>query len=395
MLIPRNKMTLRRIGEVALRDKNWNGPGFINKSGKKIEETSVPRNMIININNSGTGFIIQKLQHPIYIETSRLYAVALFVTAAHVVLDIVKASNIQLNKYPCKLDGLNEQLWCLLYKSYHSKYQDDAIGEIGASYCAGEGDFALMILLTPNPIVPINQMSILTAFIEMNGNDCLIAGYPSGYDSNPLYNYPYTNDEQTAINNLTEIFRNPKLLICSPGKIKYSRSIVEVTASSSSGMSGSPVISGDIIIGVFVGGPSLKGQRELYKAAKELYSNNVKSSWNYFEEYLKYKDLYENDYDNIMWHYSSIFKSLSIDIPPGLAATSVTVDFETVKHGLVNILIDEISELIKTIKNKEEISHNSALPTYSPAFRNLLEDAQSFYDFYSTVSQIQAYPILL
>ena len=390
MLIHHYKMTLRHVGELALRDKNWNGIGFTNKTGKKIEETSVPRNMIININNSGTGFIIQKLSHPIYIKNIGVYAIALFVTAAHVVVDVVSSNKHVPLHYPCKIDGVNENLDSLFYKSYHKKYSDSAFGENGASYCVGEGDFALMILLTPNPSIQISQMNILSTFIELKNFDCLVAGYPSGFDYNPLYNYPYTNDEQTAIDNLKEIFNDSKQIICTPGKIKWAESIIEVTSSSSFGMSGSPVISENLIVGVFVGGPALKGQRELYKAAKALY-DYIKSYWDAFEGYLTFNDLYENNVGVILEHYSEIFTLLGMDRPAILNAPQFACNLDLTKRYLISRLINEISELVKTIKNKDEISHNSALPTYNSAFKNLVEDANFFYDFFSVISEIHSY----
>ena len=390
MVIPQYKMSLRHIGEVALREKNWNGIGFINKTGKKIEETSVPRNMIININNSGTGFILQKLAQPIYIKNLKVYAIALFVTAAHVVIDVVSSKQKGPLRYPCKIDGITESLSCIFYKSYHDKYPESALGENGASYCVGEGDLALMILLTLNPSIQTSQMNILSTFIELKNFDCLVAGYPSGFDYNPLYNYPYTNDEQTAIDNLKEIFNDSKKLICTPGKIKYAESIIEVTSSSSSGMSGSPVISENMIIGVFVGGPALKGQRALYKAAKALYHNDIKSSWNAFEEYLTFNDLYENDVAFILEHYSEIFTLLGMDCPAGLIASQFSCNLNIRKRFLIASLTDEISELVKTIKNKDEISHNSALPSYQPAFKNLMEDANIFHNFFSSISEINS-----
>ena len=391
MTIPHCNMILRNVGEVALRDKNWNGIGFTNKTGKTIEETSVPRNLIININKSGTGFIIQKLPHPIYIKASKIYAVALFATAAHVVADIVSSSKNVPLRHSCKIDGVQESLSCLLYKTYLNKYTDSALGENGASFFAEEGDLALMILLTTNPCILINQMNILSTFIDLKNFDCLVAGYPSDFTFNPLYNYPYTNDVQTAIDNLKQIFNEPFQLICTPGKIKFAGSLIEVTSSSSSGMSGSPVISENMIIGVFVGGPALKGQRELYKAAKALYCDDIKSSWNAYEEYLTFNDLYENDVTSIHWHYSEMFKLLGLDCPTGLIVPQCTSNLMLLKQDLVTTLIKEISELVKTIKNKEEISHNSALPTYQPAFKNLLEDAHVFCNLVSMISEIDTY----
>ena len=156
-------------------------------------------------------------------------------------------------------------------------------------------------------------------------------------------------------------------------------------------MSGSPVICENMIVGVFVGGPALKGQRELYKAAKALYYDDIKSSWSAFEEYLTFNDLYENDIALITEHYSRIFKLLGINCPAGLRTTQCSFDLEILKQDVITSLINEISELVKTIKNKEEIRHNSALPTYQPAFKNLMEDAQVFCNLLSVVSEIDTY----
>ena len=141
-----DKMALRYIGEVALREKHPSGVGYINKIVKKIDETNIPRHFIININNYGTGFVLRKLNHPIFIKPFNQYALGLVVTASHVVSDVLQMNGIRIF-YQCQIDGYSEDYNLFFIKMYNTKYFGDAIGSNGASYCAGEGDFALLLLL--------------------------------------------------------------------------------------------------------------------------------------------------------------------------------------------------------------------------------------------------------
>ena len=143
-----DKMTLRNLGEVALRDKSPTGKGYLNKVAKIIEETSIPRQFIVNISNIGTGFIIKLLINPFFLTELGIYTAALIATSAHVVCDVIDSTNRLPKSRECKVDGYDENFLCLVSKIYHEKLNADALSSNGASYCVGEGDLALLLLLT-------------------------------------------------------------------------------------------------------------------------------------------------------------------------------------------------------------------------------------------------------
>lgn len=71
-------------------------------------------------------------------------AVALVVTTAHVVTDVL---NLLYNYIKCKVDGYDEAFNDFARNKDHNKYSDDALSSNGASYCVGEGDITLMLYL--------------------------------------------------------------------------------------------------------------------------------------------------------------------------------------------------------------------------------------------------------
>ena len=217
------------------------------------------------------------------------------------------------------------------------------------------------------------------------GDECFVAGYPSGFFSNTLYNYPFTNNIDDAMLNLENIFKNSTGLICSPGQVKWSGQIIEIACSTCKGMSGSPILQNNSIIGVFVGGPTLFGQRELFLAARYLTSNDVASFWMHFYNFTRYQDLYDLFNIRIMHlFYTCLFESIGIELPQD----------EDIKLQTITWLIDQISSLVIKLKDKNDISHNSALPTNGIAFQELMNDAQRFRETFKGITQINISPLL-
>ena len=374
-----NKMTLRNIGEVALRDKSPTGIGYSNKVGKNIEETSIPRHFIININSIGTGFIINKLINPFYVIDFCMYAVALIVTAGHAICDVIDSTNKLSVLIECNVDGYNEEFSCFVLKTYHEKFDRDALSSNGTSFCVGEGDLALLLLLANSDSLFYNEPNVDSG-TSLIGDECFVAGYPSGLFFNLLHNYPFTDDKDDAKLNLEKIFQEPTSLICSPGQVKWIGQIIEITCSTCKGMSGSPVLRDNSIIGILVGGPTLFGQRELFNAAKCLVINDVSSSWMHFYDFTRYQDLYNCELGVKMMRnsYTCLFENAGINSPQELSSNLKYCNYESIKRLVIPKLIDMISSLVIKLKDKSSISHNSALPTNGIAFQELINDAQNF-----------------
>ena len=373
-------MILRYVGEVALRERSPSGIGYTYKPGKTIEESLIPRHMIVSINEVGTGFILKRID-PVLVVAFQMYAVAFIVTAAHVVTDVIDYSENDSKLKKCKVDGYNENFKCFLIKSYHNKHSSDALGSNGVSYCVGEGDLALMILLAKSNQLSYNELNLGFGG-SLIGNDCCIAGYPLGAYSNLMYNYPFSNNKDEALQTLSEIFNDTSKVIVTPGNIKWSGSIIEVSCSTCSGMSGSPLISNNSIIGVFVGGPTLKGQRELFKAAKELAHDNLIESWKSFHGFFNYQNLYQEDSDDkeLCDLYSMMFVSEGLELPSELPSELPLhpgkFNYKELKHYAIENLISKIPSLIASIKDKNNITHNSALSIDNSAFQKIISDSE-------------------
>lgn len=388
-------MTLCYVGEVALRERNPSGIGYIFKSGKIIEESSVPRHFIVNINQVGTGFILKRID-PVFMVAFNMFAVALLITAAHVVTEVIDSTDNDAKIKRCKVDGYNEVFYCFLIKTYHNKYPNDALSSNGASYCVGEGDIALMVLLSNSDQLTYNELN-LNFSCNCIGHDCCVAGYPIGAYSNWMYNHPFSNNHDEAFRKISEIFIDTSKVIVVPGNIEWLGNIIEVSCSTCSSMSGSPLISNNSIIGVFVGGPALKGQRELFKAAKELASDNLVESWKLFNDFFNYQDLYEEDpyHKSLCDSYSIMFVSQGLELPAGLSVKPGNYRYKEHKYYVIENLISKIPSLFATIKNKNFITHNSPLSIHNAAFQEIINNSQSLISRFIGRSEVTDSDLLL
>ena len=158
-------------------------------------------------------------------------------------------------------------------------------------------------------------------------------------------------------------------------------------------MSGSPVIYNDSIIGVLVGGPALFGQRHLFNAAKELWLNNVRASWDHFIKFMDFRNLYEKNMkiNILLKFYSILFRIIGLELPPELAPLTGKYDYEDIKGSIVARIISQISELAFKLKDKDQLTHNSALPYNRPAFQELLLDAEAIFEDFLSVNQVESF----
>ena len=139
--------------------------------------------------------------NPFYVIEIDMYAVALIVTTAHVVCDVIDSTNMPLQLLECNVNGYDEEFSCFVLKTYHENFNSDALSSNGNSYCVGEGDLALLLLLANSNSYIYNKPNVDSGASSI-GDECFVAGYPSGVFSNLLYNYPFTNDKVELRKNL-------------------------------------------------------------------------------------------------------------------------------------------------------------------------------------------------
>ena len=332
-----DKTTSRYIGEFALREKNTYVLGYLNKIEKKSDEVRIPHCFIININDRGIGFVLKKLNHLVFISSYILYESTIVVTASRVVSDALQMNTIDIFN-TCQMGGHFGIDDLFLIKTYNQKFFGDAIDSNGESYCVGEGDFALLFLLFKNSTTLIYEMSVCKEKSLITGSDGIVAGYPSGALVKQMYVYPFTNDLKETTRKFAEIFHDPYSIACSIGELIWAESLLEITCSTSSGMSGSPVIYNNSIIGVFVGGPALMGQRHLFNAARELRLDNVLASWDYFTKFMDFMNLYEasRSFKILLNSYSILFRILRLDLPPQLYSFTGKFNYEDIKWPIIS-----------------------------------------------------------
>jgi hypothetical protein len=216
-------------------------------------------NVVVKFLSGGTGFIIKKLDPPL--KRDNLFIQGIIATAAHVIIDLT--SN-EYSKEKFQLKVMKKNFFAIPIKSYASVYANFSPSEkSGYEYCLPY-DVAILVLMTKKIInFPVAELDLNGVSV---GNCCTIAGYPVRPSSSIFYSCPIA--EETELELIEKAFHNFKRLVFSQGNIvSMNDHLLDLSCSTTSGMSGSPTFNDQgKVCGIYVGGPPLPGQRQLYKA---------------------------------------------------------------------------------------------------------------------------------
>ncbi|OMJ70927.1 hypothetical protein SteCoe_30995 [Stentor coeruleus] len=284
-LYPMHMLRSIGIGDVAISHRDAAGQLFFQET-KIIDSPGAKKNALIRFYNGGTGFIISKKKIPI---GQRMVKLALVLTAGHVVCDSVTLKPHSQEFYCYLESGGVRSAYLINY------FMDDFPYELRSSLTSAfyylPGDIAILLLEVIKG--KIDSYEIATDIIV--GKDCFVSGYPK-VPKNIKYCLPQlqnlTFDEIT--NEANRIFCSFDKKVFAEGKIESENNgLIEISCSTTNGMSGSPIISEGKLVGVYTGGPPVPGQRESLKIIHRLSKNE-----NPVEIFREIKDL-----ENLDMHF--------------------------------------------------------------------------------------------
>jgi hypothetical protein len=171
---------------------------------------------------------------------------------------------------------------------------DHKCSSTGSLYCLpGDVGILLIELDNSNPpayLEPANPDRIV------KGESCYVPGFPVAPD-NPRYCIPSSAVPDVELESeIRKIFNDFVGIVYSHGKIvEQNNEIVEISCSTTSGMSGSPIISEGKYIGVYVGGPALPGQRELIDSISNAREGNYCEALKILKSLKKLKNFYQGN----------------------------------------------------------------------------------------------------
>ena len=224
---------------------------------------------MIKLRNGGTAFFISNKKFKIGDD----FAIGLALTAAHLVLKLPSLKP-EMSTIQCGLQ-CGESCKALIVTHYSASAKESTAPSTGRKYCLN-GDLAILLVTCAHSVdVDFFEISeVLTV-----GTDCLVSGYPrppSNLRSCFLGGFGSANPLADA----RRVFHDFSQLVHAGGKIKDANDcLVEVSCSTTSGMSGSPIIANEKVVGVYLGGPPLPGQKELFDIAMLINNMEVERAW--------------------------------------------------------------------------------------------------------------------
>lgn len=330
MYFPFHMMNLIGFGDVAIPTKVGSGIPF--------EPTSVVpplgyKNIVFKLKGGGTGFLISVSEIEI---NGVVNKIGLMLTAAHVILDMHKG-NLKSKTLSCKLNDIRETAYVL--KEFTSETTVNHIcGTTQSLYCL-PGDVAVLLVTLNNCGANDFYEPKFSATIGM---ECFIPGFPR-CPPDIKYSIPNRNYSDAELKRLAnEIFNNFTGIVFSHGAlINYNENLLEVSCSTTNGMSGSPIVSEGRYIGIYVGGPALPGQKELLDAIKFIGSERYAQAFDILSSTTNYDSLYDGPV------FSVLLRSYKFQILSLLSKVQRNID-------LTNSEKDELMFLNKYPNIKED-----------------------------------------
>ena len=376
MLYPMHMMREGGFGDVLVAEEHY-GSGIVFKQTSKAILPGCIANTTVKFKRGGTGFVIAKCQNVV---AGALYVIGLILTAAHVVYD-PKTLKPKRELFKCFNEN-RETCQAILIKQYSEIKIPLRSATSGNCYCF-PGDVAILLLLARTQICV--EMYPLATIINRNA-DCVISGYPQ----KPL-RYDYCCPQKAGDPNLKAIvdtaFCNFSGLVYSPGKVtNLNNLLIDLSCSTTSGLSGSPAVCNGEVVGVYLGGPPLVGQREIFEIMEKFHQEQILEAWNQAQG-LKWQ---ESEYSGVRINTfienvkAAVFYYLKRQDPLKDLSSEFTEDvfvreshcnqqyynnkFDQYKDEVIGLSYHSIYKLVTDFKRPELMTHNVAIAVTHPLF---------------------------
>ena len=224
----------------------------------------IPKSLLIEFKTGGTGFIIEAFKNPIKIH--KQFVVGLVLTAGHVVCDTTTFEPTS-SEISCFLD--KDPVEAIFIQSFMKTFSHPMTSGSNGNSFVYSGDLALLLLICDKKLKSF-KLEIANQFEIKTGMPVIAVGFPKPPED-PLYCCPALCDSTAEeINREVNIaFNNFKSLVYSDGVIvALTENLIDIDCAGTNGMSGGPILrklpDRNKLIGIYVGGPPLPGQYQLF-----------------------------------------------------------------------------------------------------------------------------------
>ena len=270
MLLPIHMMGGAGFGDVLISIPD-STHGFVIKETSPSPAQGCVLDATLEFSTGGTGFLIH-LFHDLVVENQYILGIAL--STLHVVCTL---DDFQPKDFPlCAYSERGEELNLWLIKHYGENLTEECWSPTsGNRYCL-PGDVAVLLVTSASPV----KLGYYNIANECQVNDfCFISGYPKRTED-IFYCSPQHSKSPSFKNLIKRAFNNFTGLVYSSGQvINKNNEVIEIDCSTTNGMSGSPIVHNEEIIGIYVGGPPIICQRELFQI-KNLNSELITEAFN-------------------------------------------------------------------------------------------------------------------
>ena len=348
---------------------------LIKNDPKDFPSVGSTSNTMVKFCNGGSGFLVSTRQS---LKIGSTYIQGLILTAAHVVCDVL--TNQPTEDYFCvKLENC-ELCYAILLKSDLAEYPEELVSRTtGCEYCL-PGDVAVLVLTSKNDL-SLNSYDLYIGDRPTEGN-CFVSGYPK---RPPAIEYccPQLTFDEKLKNKVERAFHGFKKIVYAEGEIEFCNNLIEVSCSTTCGMSGSPVVFGSKAIGVHVGGPPLPGQRLLFMLVKMIKEGKLQEAYDKRNELFNYEAFYPPKFISEIIYEIEGFRFASKD------------ELTCKKNLLIGMLNSVFYNCVLTFKDKEIFKTNTGISVFHPLFQDVARKINLFQSLYTnmfnSIDEVLAY----
>ena len=329
---------------------------------------------MVKFGSEGSGFLVSTCQS---LRIGSKFIPGLILTAAHVVCDVLTYQPTE-DYFFVELEN-GELCYAFFLKSYLVDYPEELVSRTtGCEYCL-PGDVAVLVLTSEDDL-SLNSYDLYIGDRPTEGN-CFVSGYP---ERSRYINYcPQLRCDKESKKKIERAFHGFKKIVYAEGEIEFCNNLIEVSCSTTNGMSGSPVVFGSKAIGVYVGGPPLPGQRLLFILEKMIEEDRIQEAYDKSKELLMYEASYPQNF----------FSEIIYDIEVCCFASKNEL---TCKKSLLNIKLDsKLYKCVTTYKDKEVFKTNTGISVFHPLFQDVAIKIDLFQsldqDFFHSIDDVLAY----
>ena len=365
MFFGMDRMNSAYFGDALLQVRNNDGVMVI-KNASQTPCQGVRSSTMVQFMCGGTGFLIASAMNA---QVGSFYILGLVLTAAHVVCKIGTLQP-RSSKFQVLLDGGSR---CRAYfiRSYFHDYPQDMFSEVRKlCYCL-PGDVAILLLVSKRPEL-VDHYPLASQVIQ--GNHCFVSGYPLEPED-LAYCFPEGKNRTDLETIVTQAFNEFEGIVHSEGEIiGMSESLIDISCSTTSGMSGGAVVSGSEIVGVYVGGPPIEGQRELLQALHAVENDNIPTVYNNIQNF---KDL-DIHFTEKIFESKVVYLIEQCYAEAMKPRNSQNNNYPNIKSTLMQVLHDMLYICVTHYKTPEQFSTNTAVSIQHLLFADIRNKVNKF-----------------